>query len=196
MNGHELLLGMGNQISASFPPGINFIEVGSERGSGSTKLLANMCNQLGYIFTTVDADPDVSQYANDIVKSINKEFKAVCGLGEEYIRDTPDEIHIAYLDAFDLENLRDTPRHEKCQSPRATYERRGVKITSENCFKMHLDAVKFLDKKMPSGGLVVFDDVWNDGLWRGKGETAIPWMLKNGFELVYFQPNAAAFVRT
>ena len=61
---------------------------------------------------------------------------------------------------------------------------------------MHLDAVKFLYDKMPPGGLVVFDDVWNDGLWRGKGETAVPWMLKNGFELIYFQPNAAAFMRT
>ena len=70
----------------------------------------------------------------------------------------------------------------------------ALPISNENCWKMHLECAKILAKKMKSGSYIFFDDVYVGApYWNGKGKTAIPFLLDNGFELVEFKPTAAVF---
>jgi hypothetical protein len=67
---------------------IDFIEIGSERGTGSTHRLAKLCNKIGWNFITVDADKDISKSALSIVKKFNLNFTAIHELGEKYFLKT------------------------------------------------------------------------------------------------------------
>ena len=51
---------------------------------------------------------------------------------------------------------------------------------------MHKECADSIIRKMRKGGIVALDDTWIDeaGEYQGKGKTALPLLLKNGFEIV------------
>jgi len=194
MLGHQLLLSYEEVVKYDIPKGSYFVEIGSDRGHGSTRELAEMSHRLGYNFITVDADDSISNHAEQIVKSVNENFISINDLGENFLLNFDQEIHLVYLDAFDLEHMQDRPVSNFCPSTHGTYDKRNVKLTNKNCWKMHFDCAKILVEKMMSGGYLFFDDVYSGFPdWDGKGKTAIPFLLENGFTLIEYKPNAAIF---
>lgn len=169
------------------------IEVGSERGSGSTFQLANWAKRNHFGFISVDADANNSSGASEIVKKINPSFEAHHRLGEEFLGDYPhNNIGVLYLDAFDL--VTDWPH---IQSTVDSYAKRNAEFTNEAAYKMHYDATINSYKKVVPGGFICFDDVWLDeqGNWQGKGKTAIPFLIDNGFKVVFYRPNSLLMQR-
>ena len=166
-----------------------FVEIGSQRGAGSTFALAKLAKELGMKFVTVDIDKQISDDAELVVKGIDKSFEAVNMDGVKYLRGC-ENAFIVYLDAFDFWH----PNHpkERIQS----YLSRGTKLTDGNCWKMHCNCAKALVKNMPLGGYVCFDDVLTGPPnWKGKGKTAIPLLLKNGFCLLAHEKCKAAIFK-
>jgi Ni2+-binding GTPase involved in maturation of urease and hydrogenase len=76
MHGHRLIEHFRPAIAALVDgrDGLAMLEVGSERGSGSTRLLAELAKSLKLKFITVDADAEVAQEAKNIVASIDPGF--------------------------------------------------------------------------------------------------------------------------
>jgi hypothetical protein len=68
---------------------------------------------------------------------------------------------------------------------------------AENVFKCHmhsLNEVKAAWDKLNDNCFILIDDVFADN-WDGKGKFSIPYLLENGFELVYFMDSQALLKR-
>lgn len=190
VHGDELILIYENYIKKSLLKyqDITFIEIGSERGTGSTFRLSKLCNKNKWKFITIDADEGISKNAENIVKRINNNFEAINDLGEVFLKNYQlNNIGICYLDAFDI--VTDWPHKE---SSVETYRKRNVEITNKAAYQMHLEAAQNCYSKILPGGFICFDDVWLDkeNFWQGKGKTAIPFLLSNGFETIAYKNNS------
>ena len=183
-HGHSLLVDHKEDM-ADFTTGLTFLEVGSDRGEGSTKVLAELALSLGMKFVTVDMDDAVSDKVRPVVEAVHPEFMAICAKGEDYILTLPDNsIAVAYLDAYDT-----MPPDRMLPADMAQpYSRLGGWKNHE-AWRMHLIASMALDFKLVPGGLLCFDDTWRkNGVWasRSKGYMALPWLLANGYREVAY----------
>lgn len=183
---------------------VQVVEIGSQRKAGSTKYLSKLSNRLNYQFYTVDLNKETTQAAHSIVTRENPAFQAINDYGEQFLARFNKDIHLVYLDAFDI----DGDWHSK--DLRDWYQSVGSDLNNENCWKMHLECAEAIVKFMVKDGFVAFDDVnpvdENDQLifknasedhpkWSGKGKTAIPYLLANGFKLKDHQRGTALFQR-
>lgn len=160
------------------------VEIGSTRenipGQGSTAEIAQECMAQGIHFITVDMDPENTEAAKNTLIKISQDFEAINDKGEDFLRGFQNKINFLYLDAFDID-------HGKHSDKRKSRYREylGLDISNEACYQMHLDCAKEAVRLMDVGGVIVFDDAWREGDgWGGKGHTAMPFLLKHGFEVV------------
>ena len=183
MHGHELIIKNLDKIQKFITNG-NLIEIGSDRVSGSTKKLADVAHKMCMNFVTVDPDEGAYQRASDIL-NIYDGFQAVQGLGEDFLKNFGEQIHLLYLDAFD-NVLANWPHKD---STIESYLKRGVELTNENAWKMHLDAVQNSYQKIVVDGFICIDDTvytrrfLGKSEWEGKGKLAVPFLLNNGFKI-------------
>lgn len=181
MHGHQTI---GNLLLHNHYEQSTMIEIGSERGLGSTSLLASLAKKYKLHFITVDIMEETQKRVEKIVTDINPNFRAVCMRGEEFLKIYPRrDMAIIYLDAFDI-----TYPNKKRREDRAEiYQSKGLNYSNESSWKMHLECCQNMFNKMRIGGFVVFDDSWiaknKDGskFYEGKGRTAIPFLLNNGY---------------
>lgn len=202
IKGHELIQKHEKDIVKILSSSNAVVEVGSERKAGSTLYLARLAKKHKSQFYTVDIDPDTSKAADKIVNKLNPDFAAINKPGELFLQETKEELSLVYLDAFDI------PGDWLNDAVYKAYQDRGQQLTIENCWKMHYDCAVSIVKKMKKGGYICFDDVnpidsernlilkrveKKYPKWSGKGETAIPYLLENGFELVDNKRSGALF---
>lgn len=161
------------------------IEIGTTRetvpGQGSTRQLAQLCADLDVDFITVDMDPANTRRAVRKFRRMGLPFTAITAKGEDYLASFGGLIDYIFLDAYDF----DHGNHSEIRQER--YEHYlGARINDAQCHQMHLDcAIALLDRLSPDG-LICFDDTWQDsrGNWTAKGTTAMPYLLKHGFEVM------------
>tara|TARA_R110000737_G_scaffold283279_1_gene289886 strand:- start:10 stop:567 length:558 start_codon:yes stop_codon:yes gene_type:complete len=158
------------------------VEVGTTReavsGQDSTKYFYNISNELGFKFITVDMDEENSRN----VESRFPNISAVTMKGEDYLKEYQGMIDYVYLDAFDFYHSQH-PQYRKDKYRDIL----NCEINNESCHKMHLECCESLINKMPTGGIILFDDVLNPQ-YDGKGKTAIPFLLENNFNVVRYHP--------
>src|SRR4051794_36253798 len=107
------------------------VEVGSERGEGSTRWLYRYAKQHGLRFVTVDVDPRQVERADRIAPG-----KARQATGVEALRRLRTPVSVAYLDGFDwiphgAENERWIARQQ------GRYRRMGMDMNNRNCQQEH-----------------------------------------------------------
>lgn len=156
------------------------LEIGSERGFGSTSELAILSEEVGMNFISVDIDPEISAGAKKMLIERDLPGTICCECGEDFLKCRQDPIHVVYLDAFDCWH------NHHPQERIDAYKSRNTSITNENCWEMHLECCKELVRLMPKDGLVCFDDIFNEE-WDGKGKLAIPYLLENRFKLLKYE---------
>ena len=154
------------------------IEIGTTReilpDQNSTKYFYDLSKVLGFHFITVDMDKENT----DKIKQRLPEINAITQKGEDFLRHYTDRIDYVYLDAFDFYHPHHTQtRIEKYRNLLDTT------INDAACHQMHLECCKSLIHKLPSGGIILFDDILNKQ-FDGKGKTAIPYLLQNNFKLL------------
>ncbi len=191
--GHELIIKHKSLIFNDIKDGEYVIEIGSDRDAGSTYHIAKLADRYGLNFITVDIDINATARAGRILQKINKVFRAVNDFGEKYLREFAGPIRLLYLDAFDI------PGDWHSEKVIESYRDRNLQITLENCHRMHYECAVSISGKMAVGGFVCFDDVNpidasgnlifdrvspNYRKWSGKGATAIPFLIENGFEVI------------
>jgi len=175
------------------------LEIGSDRGEGSTKTLALLAKDFNLKFITIDMNIDVINNVTSIVQSIDEKFDCFCYRGENFITTlSNNSIAILYLDAYDTmpENI-DLPLDMKMP-----YLENLGNWNLESAWQMHLDACQRAHEKIVDGGLICIDDIWrretlvsgyHEYAKRSKGYTAIPWLLKNGYKEVCYVEGCILF---
>jgi hypothetical protein len=157
----------------------SIVEVGSERGEGSTAFFEEFAKQKGTPFFSVDMDIAPHEAA-----------KAICGArayrmtGERFFAEEFHKfglnIHFLYLDNFDWSWGGDEGKQiQDAQS--VDYTRNGLVLNNANSQLAHCVQAALATQFMPKG-YILFDDTWKDGdQWTGKGGTAVPMLLNRGF---------------
>jgi len=168
--------------SLSYTPEECIVEVGSERGEGSTAYLAFLASECGVPFFSIDVDPDAAERARSIGG-----VQVLLGYAEDHLAnwDGP-PVRFAWIDGHDWPYSW-CARETWFKDQQARYAARGDTVTEEASMASHLVIARLIDPLTRSGTVVMFDDTWRDrnrrrgeGRWRGKGGTAVPYLIKTG----------------
>ena len=186
MAGHLQLI---NAINNAGAVSGNMIEIGTTReimpGHDSTPTLFNFCYEQGINFTTVDMDQDNTISIKNRIPNIN----AITSKGEDFLLNFKGTIDYIYLDAFDFYHSNHSQdRVDKYKTVLNTT------INDSDCHRMHLDCCKNMLSKLSANCIVTFDDILNDK-FDGKGKTAIPFLLDNGFKISSLIDRSCTLVR-
>eukprot|EP00960_Hanusia_phi_P075012 768358-Hanusia_phi.AAC.6 len=140
----------------------SFLEVGSDRGEGSTSFLASVSSQLGLDFFSVDFSQEGYENARKICSTC-----AHRDLGEEFLRQTflqvsrSGRISFAYLDNYDWIWAGEHPKSYTHAYPtmisnedlsqykfkmRKEYEDQGLSLNNQKSQEAHLEQAKLVDR--------------------------------------------------
>ena len=164
------------------------VEIGTERGEGSTAYLAAASKEAGNKFYTVDFDinapkfPDVEQYT-----MTGEEFF-------DYAFPEDEKICFAYLDGFDWiwEEPNGYVPHwilEQVES----YKTYGIEMNNTNSQASHMTITKAVAQRAADKCVILFDDTFGAGQYKfsGKGGTACDWLLEQGWTQFHLKHAAA-----
>ena len=138
-------------------------------------------------FISIDMDPECSNNVKKFAED-NKfdNIQIITGKGETFLKNYKNPIDFIYIDAFDF-------WHENHSKERKeSYKKNlNVELNSDDilCHKMHFDcAFHMINNNLIKKDTVVsFDDILNKNATKGKGVTAIPFLLKNNMTVVEYK---------
>ena len=191
-HGHKLL----EEYIPSNVKGRTIIEIGSVRehmeGQNSTGFFMDLCVKKDMNLISVDMDPQCSaNVKKEALKHDNPRYKAITMRGEDYLEQIP-VFDYLYLDGFDYDH-----KHHSQERKQRYQEVLDCEITNENCWRSHLEMVKAVADKGKPHSLICIDDVLEKNhcysQYKGKGETAIPWLKNNGWEEIERKYQAIIF---
>ena len=167
----------------SKPTGV-FVEIGSERGEGSTISLNNLAAQYNTKLISVDINPDAQQrYGHQLAHT---EFVVESGsTWAKNFSTFQSNIALLYLDNFDyiwdINNIGDN-----IQQQMQEYAGQGVTMNNQNCQAEHMRQIVALRTCLSPNAVVVFDDTYcyND-CWIGKCGPVVVYMQAHGWSVVY-----------
>lgn len=158
------------------------LEIGSERGEGSSEWLYNWASQRGMEFHSVDV------IAQSIVNNPKINFHTT-NAGSDWCRDVlpklDKKIKVLYLDNFDwIANdwVDDLPQWLINQIEQ--YARRGVVMNNENSQIEHLLQAQYCLPYMDKESIVIVDDTYyniSTDEWDGKCAKVMPLLVENGY---------------
>jgi hypothetical protein len=168
-----------------------FVEIGSERGEGSTVFFAKLAEANGTVLHTVDIDR-VARYREYLVDSGINSDSVIWHTGEPGSvwcetkwPQIAKPISLLYLDNFDwIYDLADTNNytHRQIENYHTLY---GIKMTNENCQDEHFAQLLLLESWLHPEGVVVLDDTYlKNGVWTGKSGPAVVYLKQRGYQVV------------
>lgn len=161
------------------------VEVGSDRFEGSTYYFADLANQHGMNFITVDLDLEALRRAR---KSIPEEWQAHCDFilceAVAWTAQHVGKIKVLYLDNFDWDWS--TERHsDMIAEQRVWYHKQGLTMNNLTSQVSHLHQMINLLPHMADECVVCVDDTYTyNGVYIGKGGAVVPYLLSQGFGLL------------
>lgn len=158
------------------------VEIGSDRGEGSTEFIAGVCLRQKVPFFSVD----FNKKAFGRAESINGVI-AHNTTGEHFLRKlfpkVGRKIAFAYLDGFDYTFPGMKPG--KVAQQANTYSKYGFELTNFNSMFSHLTQSQLIVEHAASKCFIVIDDTWTNGTCcMGKGALAVPFLLESGFNIL------------
>jgi hypothetical protein len=176
-----------NEVIEHYKEGI-VLEIGMERGEGSTTFFNHFCQIKGIEFYSVDFDPNTFQ----IVKEMKLDWTVpICMSGEkflfEYFPELKKKIFFAYLDNFDyiFPHIRG---HEQIIKQQSRYKEFGFEMdeNNHNSHRAHLIQAFLIDLDFAAEPCYfLLDDTWRKGdVWYGKGATAVPYLLSRNYKII------------
>jgi hypothetical protein len=168
------------------------IEIGSERGEGSTLFLSNYCVKNNISFYTVDIDDNSYNDANKICNNIqiknNQEIQAFHMTGESFLSNIfpskNKKILFMYLDNFDY--IYDAiVEADFVKKQIEDYKNKGFEMNNENSKQAHLMQMKLAYPYMNNKSYVLFDDTYkrhNSSNWDGKGGYAVEFLFEKNWK--------------
>lgn len=159
-------------------PGL-VIEVGADRGEGSTGWLFNYAQRHGLGFYTADIDPKIVLGADRIAPGRVRNVT-----GTQLLERIRRPVSVAYLDGFDW-----IPQGEENEawigSQRDRYAELGFALDNTKCQKEHMREAGLIARRATESCAVICDDTWATGSgWSGKGGLAVPLLEEEGFSVL------------
>lgn len=163
------------------------VEIGSERGEGSTRYFDSIAKKKNVEFYSVD----VIDYASTSLMDLKNTKFVVTEAGSKWAHeDLPKlnkTIKVLYLDNYDwlgpMDNLKP---HEKQQVEE--YRARGINISNLDCQREHLMQMIGCLPYMSDESIIICDDTpYQDhsGIYIGKNGAVIPYLLNYGYTIVF-----------
>ena len=161
------------------------LEIGSERGEGSSSWLYAWAKQRNIEFYSVDVEHHTHREQtypeiNWIVTSSGSDWckTSLPGLNKK--------IKVLYLDNFDwIWEPKNIP--DWIQKQIDSYAQRGVTMNNQNCQEEHRLQLEYCLPYLDEQSVIIMDDTYyehgNKSQLRGKCATAIPILLANGFKI-------------
>ena len=173
-----------------------WVEIGVDRGEGSTQFFSNLAKDHATRFYAVDADIDQITRIQNMLKvddQIPDHITVIHSTGEKFLKEFGEnaqgnKISFAYLDNFDWDyQLNDAGESPGVyQDHKNNYRNKfGLEMTNMNSQIAHLAQAIQLVPLMTDNAVVVCDDTWyipQEGIYSGKCSAAIPFLLMSGFK--------------
>jgi cephalosporin hydroxylase len=176
---------VGQHLSGTFN-GEVIVEIGSDRFEGSSYYFADLANQYGMKFVTVDLDAGaVGRARREIPAEWLSNCEFVCAEAVEWTRNTTlKNIKVLYLDNFDWDWS--TNRHsEMIEQQRQWYSSRGIAMSNLDSQTSHITQMVNLLPHMSDQCVICVDDTYEyNGVFIGKGGAVVPYLLGQGFGLL------------
>jgi hypothetical protein len=197
-------------IDAVDPTGA-WVEIGVDRGEGSTKFFADLAKAKGIKFYGVDADENQITRARTVLSAqgqavlgpdgqfqlaqgpLPDHIELIYARGEDFLekfaQDNPGKkFSLVYLDNFDWDYWVGGQEESFVPAQKQHYrEYMGVEMTNINSQKAHLLQAMRLMPLMTEKSIIVCDDTWyhpNEGVFIGKCSAVIPYLLLNGYTVL------------
>ena len=187
-----------------------WIEIGVDRGEGSTKFFADLAKEKATKFYGVDADENqiararaVLSAQGQMVLGTDGQFYLAAGtlpahielthsFGETFLQNfAPQPVSMVYLDNFDWDYWVGGQEESFVPAQKQHYrDYMGTEMTNINSQQAHLAQAMLLMPMMANNSIIVCDDTWyhpNEGVFIGKCSAVIPYLMLNGFELLHSQ---------
>lgn len=166
------------------------LEIGSDRGEGSTAFWAALAQRCRVPFYSVDFDAEAYLRARRIPGS-----QAYQITGEAFLRTLwpgkKQRIGLAYLDNFDWQypSLMGT---DQVRDQIRTYRQHGLTMTNAQSQAAHLVQTRLIVPYASRQSIIMFDATWRhpDGTWTGKGGLAVPFLLAQSYQVLHSAPEA------
>jgi len=160
------------------------LEIGSERGEGSSLWLYEWTKQHNIEFYSVDVEHGQRKQEHPEINWI------VTSSGSDWCKsmlpDLNKKIKVLYLDNFDW-IWEPTDISWWIQKQIDSYAQRGVTMNNQNCQEEHRLQLEYCLPYLDEQSVVIMDDTYykdgNKDQLTGKCATAIPLLLENGFKL-------------
>jgi len=162
-------------------PGSVFVEIGSDRGEGSTQELDRLAFLHNTKLITVDVLPDARFHLES--RLTNTQF--VISSGSEWAQQySGSPISVLYLDNFDY--IWDINKdHKPIQMQMCQYAERGEVMTNQNCQVEHMSQMLALYPHLSPGAVVMFDDTYKiNDCWVGKCGPAVVFLQAQGWKII------------
>jgi hypothetical protein len=197
-----------------------WIEIGVDRGEGSTKFFADMAKTRATKFYGVDADENQISRARAVLSAQGQavlgsdgQFHLLEGplpdhielthaFGEKFLENfTAQPVSLVYLDNFDWDYWVGGQEEHFVPAQKQHYrEYMGTEMTNINSQKAHLAQAMLLMPMMADNSIIVCDDTWyhpNEGVFVGKCSAVIPYLMLHGFGLLHshgYRQNSGAIL--
>ena len=167
------------------------LEIGMERGEGSTRFFNEFCKAHNLDFYSVDFDPIPRSFVKDLdwatlVTMTGEKFLL------EYFKAKNQKIFFAYLDNFDY-IFPHIKGHPQVVSQQIRYKDFNLDMdeNNHNSHKAHLLQAVLIDVDFAAEScFFLFDDTWTaNEQWHGKGAMAVPYLLSRGYQIIDKAPD-------
>jgi hypothetical protein len=172
-----------------FRPKECVLEIGSDRGEGSTGFWAEYSKNHETEFFTVDFNKWVYGRAKDAIEGYDNCI-AFQAKGEDFIDSwftkNKMKVRVAYLDNYDWWWKTLTPESEHIRFGEEYYTPYGLSLNNDASQEAHRKQSELLLPHLAEDSWIIFDDTWSTGKgWNGKGGTAVPFLLEHGYKLTH-----------
>jgi hypothetical protein len=163
------------------------VEIGSDRGEGSTEWFDTIAKNNGVKFYSVDVD-DYASRTRSFLKNTNFVItESGSKWAHEELPKINKKIKVLYLDNYDwLSPMDDLRPHEKKQVKE--YKARGIDISNLDCQREHLMQMIGCLPFMADRSIIICDDTpYQDhsGIYIGKNGAVVPYLLNYGYQIVF-----------
>lgn len=156
-----------------------FVEIGSERGEGSTSYLTKLAQENNTVLHTVDIIPQDLNIPGLICHTAT---------GSEWCKTIfpalDKKISCLYLDNFDWD-WNEANRPQWILEQIDQYRLKGIEMTNLNCQEEHYTQLVTLEPYFADHCVVIFDDtIISNGTWTGKSAPGVFYLTHRGFTIV------------
>lgn len=159
------------------------LEIGAQRGEGSTAFLAQIAIEVDVPLYSIDPDPRRrEEYPAGGTLITGKAEDVLAHWDREHPRFT-------YADGADWPYSWNLDKPKEMAEYNDLYSQWGGELSQQYSARAHLAAANQLHRLSRPGDIVLFDDTWSHqdlGVWIGKGMTAVPLLLLYGWRLVQY----------